>query len=457
MLLSLASLGLSPLGAQGRDLPSVKIQDDSALRSAIAPLWFTAPPAQVLGYRPSVQTLPGGGRVQIRSEDGGSEFLVILARELTDPAGTRLYGIYPGWAQGSWALSRRKDTGEASRIRIFLRSDPNLYVQFRPLGNDRSQMDVVAYDAYLVNSLTIPVSMERLLTLPVEEALRLAGPGFPRRYFDPSLGSYGDSINFISLVREGLRELEFIDDGAVDETGRYVYIETLEAQRGPGGLNCSGFAKWVVDGLLYPVTGSLLPIGPLKAPFGQRGSNFTNPWEELRDPFFGLDWTRNLAAQANRVLRSPDFARIEEFEVRFAPFSAVLQHDRSGVTTRAYPGFLLNAGFGVEGLRPLLYCLAVNEPGRIYLASVNNEVYAPTTAENLRGLPHLRQYFHVAVLVPYFNEYGNFQIAVFESAAETSFAAFEGRYPGHYVNLVRIPVDGIFSSPTGNQLLVSGN
>jgi hypothetical protein len=56
----------------------------------------------------------------------------------------------------------------------------------------------------------------------------------------------------------------------------------------------------------------------------------------------------------------------------------------------------------------------------------------------------MRQHFHVAVLVPYFNENGNFQVALFESAEETSFSRFKNRYPGHCVNLVRIPVEGNF-------------
>jgi hypothetical protein len=59
-------------------------------------------------------------------------------------------------------------------------------------------------------------------------------------------------------------------------------------------------------------------------------------------------------------------------------------------------------------------------------------------------MPRTRQHFHVAVLVPYFNEYGNFQVAVFESAEETRFSNFRTRYPGHNINLVRLPVEGSF-------------
>jgi hypothetical protein len=68
----------------------------------------------------------------------------------------------------------------------------------------------------------------------------------------------------------------------------------------------------------------------------------------------------------------------------------------------------------------------------------------PTTQDNLRGIPRMRQYFHIAVLIPYFDEYGGFQITVFESAEETRFNRFLARYPGHQINLVRIPVEGPF-------------
>jgi hypothetical protein len=237
-----------------------------------------------------------------------------------------------------------------------------------------------------------------------------------------------------------------VDDGAIDENGNYVFINTLLSQNSSApGLNCSGFAKWIVDGILKPVTGELLSIAPLKQAFGNRGSSFTQPWEELRDPFFGLDWCRNLASKAGAVLRSPAFTALEEFEVRNWPFSQVIFRDNSGSSVRSYPGFLPDAGFSIEGIHPLLYSLAIDEPGRIYLAAVNTEIGAPTTPDNLRGTPRLRQYFHIAVLVPYFNEQGNFQVTVFESAEETSFTFFKNRYPGHFVNLTRIPIEGTFN------------
>jgi hypothetical protein len=311
-------------------------------------------------------------------------------------------------------------------------------------------MDVVLYDGYAVRSQPLPIPFARLLTIPVEEVFSIAGNKFPRRYFEPDADNYRDLRLFMARVRERLPELAFQDDGAFDEQGNYVYIETLEAQPvdAEPGLNCSGFAKWVVDGILRPLTGKRLGVAPLKQPFGSRGSSFTDPWEDLRDPFFGLDWTRNLASQAMTVLRSPAYAALEEIEVRDGPFSQVIVRgsgaNAAESSIRSYPGFLADAGFGFEGLHPLLYTLAIDEPGRIYLASINTEMSPPASEDNPRGRPRMRQHFHVAVLVPYFNEYGNFQVAVFESAEETRFSSFKTRYPDHYVNLVRIPVEGAF-------------
>jgi hypothetical protein len=427
------------------DMPIRRIPDDSPLRSSLVDSWFKGNPAVVLNKGRLLQTLPGGGRVEVRSEAAGGEFLVILARELN--------GSFPGWAQGSWILTRRTDDGKALRIRIFPQSDFNTYVQFRPFSApDKCVMDVVIYNAYVVNALPLPVPFERLLVLSLEETLALAKDKFPRRYFEPQPDSYRDVRKFIGEVRKRLPELHFRDDGALDENGRYVFINDLAAQNGEAedrigpGLNCSGFAKWVVDGILRPVTGERLSIGPLKMPFGDRGSGFTAPWESLRDPFFGLDWTRNLASIAGKVLRAPDFGELAEIEVRDAPFSAVIRRDKQGTTAQSFPGYLPDAGFGIEGIHPLLYTLAIDEPGRIYLASVNTEMGPAATEDNLRGRPRMRQHFHVAVLVPYFNEYGNFRIALFESAEETQFSAFKTRYPTHYyVNLVRIPVEITFN------------
>ena len=426
------------------DVPSREIEDDAYIRTSLVDSWFTEVPERVLAKRPEHYQLRGGGQVQVRVETSPrnrEEFAIVLARGQN--------GNFSSWNQGSWSLIRRRDNGlRGSRIQVFLRSDFNTYIQFRPFSDERSFMDVVIYNAHVIRSLPLPIPFERLYVTPLEVVLASVEGLFPRHYFDPEPGRYRDSMAFISSVRARLPELSFVDDGAVDENGEFVFINTLMPQdlsaQGRGGVNCSGFAKWVVDGILRPITGERLPIAPLKEPFGDRGFSYIEAWEELRDPFFGLDWNRNLASRAWAVLRSASHSSLEEIEVRGVPFSRLTMRQASDGSNITHPAFTENSGFASEALLPLLYTLAVDEPGRIYLAAVNNELGLPVTQVNPRGIPRMRQYYHVAVLVPFFNERGTFQIVVFESAAETSFMRFVSRYPGESVNLVRIPVENRF-------------
>ncbi|MDR2343469.1 MAG: hypothetical protein LBD86_02925 [Spirochaetaceae bacterium] len=409
------------------DLPLREIPDDSAIRKKIFDEWIDVPPSRVPEKSVRQETLPGGERVELRTEGTREELNIVLARGLD--------GMFPGWAQGSWVISRSIADGGLLRIRIFPRSDPYTYIQFRPLDAGRSAMDAVVYNAYLARSVNMPVPLERLLTLPLQDILGTADNKSLFRYFEPRIEDYAGIRALLPLVRRFLADLSFADDGAIDENGTYVFIETLLPQTEKPGLNCSGFAKWLVDGLLRPRTGKRLPVRTLKQAYGQRGSSLTTPFETLRDPFFGLDWIRNLASAVNSTLKSPAFTGLEEIEVNHCPFSQIILRGGGTSRTESYTGFLPDAGFDINGLTALLYTLAIDEPGMIYLGAVNNEL-APK--------PRMRQYFHIAAFLPYFDQNGAFHVALFESAAETSFSRFSARYPGHYINLVRIPLETSF-------------
>jgi hypothetical protein len=429
----------------GLDLPVSKISYDSLLRLRIKDSWLLETPDRVLSMYPRTETLESGEKVEIRTKEGKEEFMVLISRELTRSTGAANRigtGQFPGWIQGSWMLTRRKDTGAATQIKIFLRSDQQTFIQFHPLNSDKCLLDAVVYGGYIAHSIPIAVPFERLYTMPLNDILRLVENKFPMRYFQPDISNYRETRTFVAQVRSKLTGLRYVDDGAINENGRFVFIETLQPQPANlQGFNCSGFSKWIIDGILRPVTGKRLPITPLKAPFGNRGSSFTANYEQQKDIFFGLDWIRNLAAEANGTLKSPSYRSLDEFEVRRNDFAHILMNDKGSLVVHSYPGFLPDAGYGVEGLHPLLYTLAIDEPYCFFLAASNTEISTPSSP---RGTPSLRQYNHVAVFVPYFDENGFFKIAVFESAAETSFADFRKHHPGQYVNLVKIPVSPTF-------------
>jgi len=460
---SIILIFLTILPVSSLDLPVSRISDDSILRNRLLENWFLDTPRNVLFRHTRIEYLQTGERVEVSVKEGTDEIIVVLSREqmggrvatAENPATERRpTGQFPGWVQGSWMLTRSKVTGAGTMIRIFPRSDQFTYIQFRPFDMEKCLMDVVLYGGYITRSMPVAIpppqrgipssnsAFEQLYTMPLNDILTLVGEKFPLRYFEPDPVTYRDNRTFITQVRQHIGALRFADDGAIDENGNFVLIKTLQAQNpARAGLNCSGFTKWLIDGILRPVTGTRLSIAPLKTPFGERGSSFTVNWEESRDVFFGLDWIRHLASEVNSVLRSPAHRNLMEFEVRCNNFSSLIVTENRAYVEHSYPGFMHEAGYGIEGLRPLLYTLAIDDPYSFYLAAISTEIPTPSSP---RGTPRLRQYYHVAALVPYFDEFGNFRIVVFESSAETSFNNFRNRYPGHHINLVRIPVPSRF-------------
>jgi len=328
------------------DVAISAISDDSALRAELDATIFRLPPRKAMALKPERRILLDGNKVEIRVEQGNGEFMTVLAREGD--------GTFPSWSQGTWVLYRSLSTGARTRIRFFPRSDPYCYIQFRPDGQDRTLLDAVAYEGYVARSMVLPLDLDRVAIEPLNRVLMLAIETFPRRYFEPRPAYYADIRALSGAIRSRLGTLEYADDGAFDEKGLPVYIEGGLPQAGVVGLNCSGFAKWVVDGLLKPLTGKRLPITPLKQPPLPRGNTFSEPWEKLRDPYFGLDWTRNLAAEAGRVFRGERGADPKEYEVKRTAIAALRTSGGNGATSRSYPGYIEDAGFEIRGLKAVL-------------------------------------------------------------------------------------------------------
>jgi hypothetical protein len=213
----------------------------------------------------------------------------------------------------------------------------------------------------------------------------------------------------------------------MDQSGRMVYIASgTPAPAGRGGFNCSGFAKWVVDGFYAPLMGRNMDLAALKSRDAMRGGRWSSRYEEELDPYFGLDWSRGLArgiAQARSGI-VPEDAELDVSDADRIPC-------------------IKEAGYPVPALRFLLYFLARKDPGTIYLASVN----AASAQASQEGTPTLRQHHHVVVLFPCFDEKGAFQVVVMERNLETSLASLDRRFASEYVHLVRLDSTGAFSLP----------
>ena len=173
--------------------------------------------------------------------------------------------------------------------------------------------------------------------------------------------------------------------GVIDATGKYINEKDDNF-----GLCCSGYAKWIADGYYYPLRKKnhsrlrYMSIQTLRKtyPF-LRGNKSTFQYEQSREPFFGLDWTRNIANELAK----------EKYKQNFLYNSFDVTHSFKGE-------YVKDRGFPIEKIPEILKEQTKLYPNRWYLVSINGEF-----GEN----PTLIQHYHIAVFFPYFNKDGIFQ------------------------------------------------
>jgi hypothetical protein len=181
-----------------------------------------------------------------------------------------------------------------------------------------------------------------------------------------------------------------------------------------------------VDGFYGPLSGGrLTALAELKRRHPElRGNRWSQGYEQARDPYFGLDWVRNLASALARAYG----------EAQSGPESSDVRH-------LEYLEYREDVGYPVEELELALFLAAAREPGSFYLGSLNREM------AGLPGQPVLRQHYHLAVFLPYFTAGGKFLVAVFELNRESSLEDLRRRFPGHFVHLQRLSARGQWTAP----------
>ncbi len=331
-------------------------------------------------------------------------------------------GEYPLYSRGSYIIKRDLDTGEFTQIKIFIRSEPGSFLRIHPAGR-RSKIDVYLMNTLLYKGVVLPMSLEEIAVESFSKIVELSRFQVEWNLLAPVAQRSEDRItlSMIDELRERLEHVRDSDDGAMDENGEFRFIDDL-SKNPESGFNCSGFAKWVVDGLYQPITGELLSIERLKEKhLDYRGNAWSEHHEDDRDPYFGLDWSRNLAVAMlfpeTGILANPEAA-----DVKSVPFFDYFE----------------DVGYRIQDLELILYFLARVEPGYFYLGSVNRDYGAD---------PVLKQHVHIAVFFPYFDKNGVFSTVVMERNSETGLDSLNNRYPADYVHLVRLPVSDLYAPP----------
>jgi hypothetical protein len=325
--------------------------------------------------------------------------------------------------RGNISIKRNRETGRFEYITFLLRDNPGCFARIYPdYDDDRSTMDVTLYGKKIYKQIKLYVRFNTFLTAPVSDIMRITAE---RIDWDLMAGEGERSASLIDMtatIRKRLPHFLDCEDGAYDSTGNPVYIET--GLPSAGGVNCSGFAKWVVDGYYFPLTGSYMDVEGLKIKRSNyRGNRWSRRYEDERDPYFGLDWSRNLALTLEEVRTGGKLSDPEAFDVRHITFF----------------NYIEDVGYPVADLELLLYLLARRYPNRFYLGSINQPY-----GEELS----LRQHTHMVVFIPFFSESGEFRVIVMERGDETSLDSIKARYINEYVHLVAIESKSEYSPLT---------
>ncbi len=438
-------------------VPFNRIPDSAEIRKKIAKNWFLAAPEEVAKKIPEIEYDSIGNRFKVRAVHLKERNLLAIVISPIDTEFSNIEKV----PQGTWILYRNYTTGKPEYIKIYPRENPELYLQLKPESSDyeqgKSTVDICLFNAYVRKDVELGIPFNSLYYLSLLELKTNSKMILPWKIFDPPI-TYGGIEATADIIRDRLHKLVYIDDGAFDAFGNPIHLQTGNPQTSSeiisqvardqkiseliGGVNCAGFSKWVVDGIIKPIAGQGIFINSLTTKTEVPDTYFTKPFESKK-PFFGLEWIRNLAAASLTLnLKRTVLPVNSGVDVKIEPFALVPPIQRYGQTKNSssyesFKGYEKNAGYQTKYLEALLYYLASSEPGHFYLGAVSRE----------KGNPPLRYYHHIAIFFPYFDIFGNFHIAVFESAAETSIQTFMKKNTGTFTALVRIraPQIGLFN------------
>lgn len=299
---------------------------------------------------------------------------------------------WPETAPGSWVLYRDALTGKPLHIRYYIVPDGEVYADFFR-GKEKCLADFVVFGAVAAGGVPVPVGFDRFYTATLEDLSRLTRYTLPWNYTKVFSYSYDGVKQMIGLVRFLLPSLH--KSGKISGEG--------------ASLN---FVKWIVDGLVKPLTGGTVRL------------------EEEQTDAKSLENIRTLAAAAISARTDIVYDRnTSGADVKTDAFAYYI--DADGVPKKT--GYAFNSGYPVELLKPLFYVLAVTEADRFFLGAVRQSL--PQTQA---GTVERQVFTGTAAFFPWFDSQGRFQLSVFEKGEEYTIDEFARKYRGGFVSLVRI-------------------
>jgi hypothetical protein len=318
--------------------------------------------------------------------------------------------------------------GEIDQVKIFTSpKNPKTFIRIKRQGQMANiQWILEGYE--LERSVPLVHSLEELLTVGWDRLPRLYPDALPWDLVFPEYRRSNTMVQGMAReISEALVPISEVEDGALNARGDYVNIaDGLPQKTANPGFNCSGMVKWVADGVLGSIAGRSFSLDELKVRWVEERTELSYAgMESLRDPFFGLDWVRNILLGLHKAMGIETRLGENAFE-------------EAEVVGFPWLSYIKDRGYPIEGLAAVLYEQAVRKPGYWYLASVSGE---------FGRSPVLIQHRHVTTLFPYFDQEGQFHLRIFDVNEERSLQSLLERFSGHRIYLLRVPATQGLSLP----------
>ncbi len=314
---------------------------------------------------------------------------------------------WPKDGLGSIILYRDVITGKNVKIRYYFMNDREVFLDFFP-GKEKSYANFSIFGALVAHNAPVPVPFEYFFTASLNDIQKLTKNILPWKYVDVTDTVYADSIQMVQVIRKYLPDAQ---------KAKMFLSDTSEYD----------FLRWIIDGLVFPLTGGRLYEEPLFVPTVE--PDFMIP--ERQNTHKSFDFVRNLAAASISAGTSlPYTYNSSNADVKIEPFSVITNSD--GITERV--NFVTDVGYQISVIKPLLYLLTATEEDLFYLGAIRE---LKTSSEGGRNS---EQYYYnnAAAFFSWFDSNGMFHVSVFENGAEFTLDQFIDKYENAFVYLVKV-------------------
>lgn len=400
--------------------------ESATVRGKLIDSWFTENTAVLAEKNPEVVKNEAGEVFQVRYDDEDCSVIVAPQKLVpvilyTDNGEIEAFQeTYPYGTAGTWHLFLDRTTSNPLCIRYFFAGDSEVYVQFRPGTKgyaSKSVVDFVVFGEYAASNIVTGITMEQLFTMSLEDVMTLTEQKLPwidGKYFPEYCES---SRQMSAVIHERLDDFVYVENAVYDEYGNLVMLKDAalpEMEADKRAISGVGFLKWIVDGLVRPVSGSGLRINPLLMATTSNSTDNSSVSDEY-DTTLALDWIHNLATAAVSVITGINYT-----------------YETSGVNVHPVQfsaKYTENAGYPINDLKAILYMISANETGYFYLGAVRHEVREKNT---------FATYNECAAFFPYFTASGRFVVDVFADGQYFTLDEYIENHAGDLIQFTRI-------------------